>query len=97
MPALVRYIKYLEKNGSRIVFFSTFDPRISNLPLPRSLVNFLLSGFPGIEYFENIDEAIPIYHHEGIHLLDASGLMYFNQLMKKTGLPQSANCRIVLN
>ena len=97
LPILVSNIENLQRHGTRIVFFGLFDPRISGSPLPRSLINFLLSVFPEIEYIENIDDEIPVYRHEGLHLLEGSGLMYFNKIMQKTGLSQSTKCTTITN
>ena len=86
LPVLVSNIENLQRHATRIVF-CLFDPRILGSPLHRSLINFLLSVFPEIEYIENIDDEMPVYRHERLHLLKGSGLTYFNKITQKAGLP----------
>ena len=90
-------IHALQQQGTRVIFQDPVDPALRIRPPLRELRAALRSAFPDVEFIDAPDDLFPIYRWDRMHFQDASGLHYFNYLMKRAGLQNHPKCTLVVN
>jgi len=91
VAALATLLRPLREQGTRVILHSPMDPVLNETSPTKDWLMALKSDLSDLEWFEPPAD-LPIYRHEGIHLLPGSGLHYFDYLMKRAKLPYEPKC-----
>jgi hypothetical protein len=91
---LVSLVRTLQQRGVRVIFFEPSDPRFAAFSTMKEVRESVHAALPDIEYIVAPDDKLPLYRWEGYHIHEASGVLLFNYLMEKAGLPERALCKV---
>jgi hypothetical protein len=95
LAELTARVRELRHAGTRVIFYDSADPRVRAISWLRNLREKLKAAFPGVEMIEAPEEEAPMYRWDGLHFVDASGLWFFNYLMRRAGIPFTPKCELV--
>jgi hypothetical protein len=88
-------VRALQERGTRVIFYNPPDPRIRSMAPATEFFAEIEAQMPGIEYIDAPDDQFPIYRRDGMHFSAASGLQFFEYLMKYANLQFTPLCQIV--
>jgi hypothetical protein len=91
---LVSYVRTLQQRGTRVIMYNPVDPQLTEYSPMKERKEAIRAGLPDVEYIDPPDDKLPIYRFDGEHLMGASGVLLFNYLMERAGLPDRATCEI---
>lgn len=90
----VELVEMIRKRGIRVIMYEPSDPRFAKFSPMKERRAALRAALPDVEYIEAPDDKLPLYRWEGFHIHEASGVLLFNYLMERAGLPERALCKV---
>jgi hypothetical protein len=84
---VVPLVRTLQQRGTRVIMYNPTDPRIAKISPMKDLKAAIRVALPDVEYIDPPDDKLPHYRTGGLHLVGGSGVLLFNHLMERAGLP----------
>lgn len=91
---VVSLVRTLQQRGVRFILYEPSDPRFAEFSPMKDWREDIRTALPDIEYIVSPDDKLPLYRWDGSHLDEASGVLLFNYLMERAGLPERALCKV---